>query len=239
MGTFQNALAVASELASQRRFSEFGKRSLGLVYERRLTLGLRRDLQVALSAPSAKIPISVRKLTAEDVPLLFPENQDSLSRRERVELATRRAHFSADIPQCYVAVDLRNGMPCYCQWLMGSDQNTRIQAFFPKSWFPVLQQDEALLENAYTLAAYRGKGIMSAAMALISERGLDIGCRSVITFVDSNNVPSLRGCRKAGFSPYIVRVERRSLFGAMALRHFSGLSPYADELASAGATLPS
>nr|WP_246603325.1 GNAT family N-acetyltransferase [Falsiroseomonas tokyonensis] len=103
---------------------------------------------------------------------------------------------------------------------MGPSQNAKIQSFFPAQWFPVLQENEALLENAYTPVAYRGNGIMSAAMALIAERAVDLGCRYVITFVERDNVPSLRGCRKSGFSPYLVRTENRFLLNLVKRRRF-------------------
>ena len=58
------------------------------------------------------------------------------------------------------------------------------------SGFPNLEPDEALLENAFTPVAYRGHGIMSAAMALIAERAADIGARNVLTFVGTDNIAS-------------------------------------------------
>lgn len=226
MTAIVNAIQVARELIAERRFAEIGKRCAGLIYERRTTFGLRRDLQVPLTLPKAKIPISIREFAASDVAALFPEHQATLTRKEKIELAVRRAHFEAAIPTCYVAVDQRDGSPCYFQWLMGPRQNDKIQSFFPKRWFPVLAPDVALLENAYTPVHYRGNGIMSAAMALIAERAADIGARYVITFVESNNVPSLRGCAKSGFSPYLVRDEARYLFNLARRRTFE---PFSDQ----------
>ena len=219
-----NAINVVRELIAERRFAEFGKRCAGLIYDRRTTFGLRRDLQIPLTPPKAKIPISIREIASSDVATLFPEDQTVLSRKETIELAVRRAHYEATIPTCYVAVDQRDGSPCYFQWLMGSQQNDKIQSFFPKRWFPILAPDAALLENAYTPVHYRGNGIMSAAMALIAERAADLGARYVITFVESNNVPSLRGCARSGFSPHLVRDETRYLFNLARRRTFTPFS---------------
>ena len=117
-------------------------------------------------------------------------------------------------------MDGANGAPCYFQWLLGHRQNGFLQSHFPKNWFPVLQPDEALLENAYTPVAYRGKGIMSEAMAIIAEQGHEVGARYTITFVEEGNIPSLKGCANAGFSTYIVRTENNLLAGAMSNRSF-------------------
>lgn len=223
MLTIPNSVLVALELLRERKFSTFVKRCAGVIYERRTTYGLRRDLRVPFAAPKAKIPIAVREFRAADAATFFDTDRTVLDRKEKIELAVRYAHYQARIDRCYVAVDQRDGRPCYCQWLMGPDQNAKIQAFFPRTWFPVLNRDEALLENAYTPAAYRGNGIMPSAMALIAERAADLGCRYVMTFVESDNVPSLRGCRKSGFAPDLLRTEHRLFLGSLRLRRFSRL----------------
>jgi RimJ/RimL family protein N-acetyltransferase len=78
--------------------------------------------------------------------------------------------------------------------------------------YPLLQPDEALLEGAFTPQAYRGLGIMGAAMSLVAQRAADHGARWVITFVDEQNAASFKGCVRAGFSPYLRRCERFRLF---------------------------
>lgn len=220
MLAIRNAAGVARELWAERRFAEMARRGAGLLYATRVTIGLRRDLGVPCPVPSAKIPIEVRPLRDADLPHLFPEDRSGLSRKERLELDTRRFYLRAGIPTCWVALDGRTGTPCYMQWLMGASHNRLIQETFPPRWFPELAPDEALLENAYTPAAYRGQGIMSCAMALIAERAAGIGAARVITFVENANVPSLRGCAKAGFSPHLARVERRALLDTIRLRRF-------------------
>ncbi len=220
MGQFTNALAVASELARQGRFQDFAKRSFGLIYRERRTFGLRRDLDVPVQHRKAKIAITVRPLVDDDVPLLFPDVSARIPRKEKVELDTRRAMFDAGVTQCYVAVD-ESGTPCYFQWRLDHRQNPFLQSRFPRNWFPILRDDEYLLENAYTPVAYRGKGIMSEAMAIIAETGRAADARYAITFVDTENVPSLKACASAGFRPDLVRHERSYFAGAVCRRHFA------------------
>jgi hypothetical protein len=78
--------------------------------------------------------------------------------------------------------------------------------------FPVLADDEALLEGAYTPDEFRGKGIMSGAMARIAEHGVALGARTVLTFVAEGNIGSLKGCKNAGFSPTLRRHTTFRLF---------------------------
>ena len=172
--------------------------------------GLRRDLTVPITTPSAKIPVSVRPLLPSDIPLLLPENNDHLEPHERVQIAWR-VSFLAKAPKgCFVAVDERTGKPCYMQWLFSSSQNPLIRKL---GGFPDLEPDEALLENAFTPVEYRGLRIMSAAMALIAERAADFGARYVLTFVGDDNIPSLKGCARAGFHPHLLNKRVRHLYG--------------------------
>ncbi len=206
-------------LLREGRFSEVGQRVASRLHEEWLSYGLRRDLAVPHHTPKAGIPISIREFRMTDIPHLFPEGTSRLPRAEQRVMAARLAHVVEDIPTCYVAVDIRNDIPCFVQWLMGAEQNDKIQRFF-KGRFPRLRNDEALLENAYTPPAYRGKGIMPAAMAMIAERAHEMRCRYVITFVARENVPSLKGCTKAGFLPYLIRHDTRILFHLFKRRRF-------------------
>lgn len=224
MGKISNAWATASELASEGRFQEIARRSIELAYRERRALGLRRDLRIPIPHRTARIPITVRPLAGDDIPFLFPRGTERPARREKVELATRRAMLDAGVPQCFVAVDA-DGTPCYFQWRLDHRQNRFLQSHFPRRWFPVLREDEILLENAYTPVAFRGKGIMSEAMAIIAETGEDVGARAAITFVEVDNPPSLKACANAGFAPYTLRRERSWLAGALAHRRFEDFEP--------------
>ncbi len=219
---FPHQVDQALYLIRERRYGEIGKRVASRLYEEWLSYGLQRDLSIAFEPPKARIPISIRELCDTDIPRLFPEDTSALPREEQLEIAARRAHLSENIPTCYVAVDLRKDTPCYAQWLMGPQHNDKIQRFF-NGRFPLLRPDEALLENAYTPVEYRGKGIMPTAMAMIAERAIEMGCRYVLTFVARENVPSLKGCSKAGFCPYLVRHDTRIFFHIFKRRRFSRL----------------
>jgi RimJ/RimL family protein N-acetyltransferase len=97
------------------------------------------------------------------------------------------------------------------QWVVAASENYRLKEI-AGNLYPPLQPDEALLEGAFTPEAYRGLGIMGAAMALVAQRAANHGARWVITFVDEQNAASFKGCVRAGFSPYLRRRERFRVF---------------------------
>lgn len=207
-----------------RRIAAFLKRvegrlKLGLA-KRTVRYGLRRDLTVPIERPSAKIPISVREMRQEDLAILLPSDTSAFSEQDRLEVVWRK-RFAEDVgSNGYVAIDERDGSPCYMQWLLAPSQNEIIGRL---GGFPLLEKGEALLENAYTPPTHRGLGIMSAAMALIAERGGDVDARYVITLVGEDNIASLKGCRRAGFAPYMLHIRHDYLFGIIRRHRFEPL----------------
>ncbi|MAO64135.1 MAG: hypothetical protein CL666_03980 [Balneola sp.] len=184
--------------------NEFKKR----IYSRSVSIGLQRDLNDEYQAPSAKIDIQVRKLRKEDVAeLLDPTSDPTINPRI---IANQLSMVNANIPTCFVAVTT-DDKPCYMQWLIGNDKNQDIEKHF-KGVFPALKKSEALLEGAYSNPAYRGLRIMPMAMALIAEKATEINARWVNTFVDVTNIPSLKGCQRSGFKPYLIRKDHWFLF---------------------------
>jgi RimJ/RimL family protein N-acetyltransferase len=213
----------ASDLAerlAQLQIRIIGRLRLGLHFES-TRFGLCRDLERPLQRPTAKIPISVRPLIEEDLPALLAVDDTMADPRDRYETAWRRAFAARRLKGGYVAVDQRDGTPCYVQWLFGSVDNDFVSKL---GGFPKLAVDEALLENAFTPARYRGMGIMSAAMALIAERADDIGARHVLTFVEQDNIASLKGCQRAGFFPDLLHRQVRLGFGVFRRDSFSKLA---------------
>ena len=79
-------------------------------------------------------------------------------------------------------------------------------------------------ENAYTPPAYRGLGVMPAAMARIAERASDFGARKVMTFVATDNIASLKGCQRAGFHPHLLHQRARFGFGLVTRDRFETLA---------------
>ena len=197
-----------------------GRLRLGLHFES-TRLGLCRDLERPFQKPSAKIAISVRPLIDADLPALLAVDDTITDPRDRYETAWRRAFAARRLKGGYVAVDQRDGTPCYVQWLFGSVDNDFVSKL---GGFPKLAVDEALLENAFTPARYRGMGIMSAAMALIAERADDIGARHVLTFVEQDNIASLKGCQRSGFFPDLLHRQVRLGFGVFRRDSFSKLA---------------
>jgi GNAT superfamily N-acetyltransferase len=167
----------------------------------------------------ARVPLSLRPFALEDLTWLFPADEAS-GADERADIAwrLRMVERGALVSHCFVAVDESSGRPCHVQWITEAGYDAAIRR---GGALPVLGPDQAMLENAYTPPRYRGMGVMAAVTAMMAERAGDVGARSVVAFVDEDNVASLKGAFRAGFRPYTVRVRRQYAFGLIRTARFS------------------
>jgi hypothetical protein len=182
---------------------------------------LRRDLTVPYSSPQANIPIQIRPFKSDDLDYLLGHGQ--VKQTDPMLDNNQRSLAGSGLTQGYVAVT-SNGHPCYMQWLIGPNQNDRLQSFY-KGIFPPLADDEALLEGAFMQPNYTGLRIMPAAMSMITEKAIETGNRWVITYVDITNIPSLKGCHRSGYSPSRIRTDQWRFF-----RRTTGFSDIPSEL---------
>jgi len=175
---------------------ELGKR----LYANDASIILRRDLSKPHVTPAISSNVRIRPLEQRDIPAIIKERP------------LRLPTLNARIPTCYVAVTADDSI-CYMQWLVGARDTDKLRPFFKlrplsKGTLYPLASDEMLLEFAYTFEKFRGQGIMSHAMSRIAEKALEHGARSVITFVQQDNIASLKGCERAGFVRDTIRHER-------------------------------
>ena len=200
------------------------ERGMNAVVLRRTSYGLRRHLHTSCLPPTTKLPLMVRELNHSDTPLILPYHLAASDRREGQQINQRRKLLAQNIPTPFVAIDQSSSRPCFIQWAFDSSHNDFITHFF-KGRFPRLKQGEVLLENAYTHPHYRGQGVMPVAMSLIADIIAARGAREVMTFVETTNIPSLKGCTRAGFQPFMIRKDLSLCGGIKRYRTFNPIPP--------------
>ncbi|MDD5531728.1 MAG: hypothetical protein PHC52_02930, partial [Syntrophales bacterium] len=168
-------------------------------------IGLRRDLAAPCQTGPARISVWIRPARPHDIAQIHVRNRGMTADALKDHL---RRHYlvQTGIPTCYVALT-NNGIPCYLQWLIGPDENGKVQKYF-KGGFPPLGPDEMLLEGAFTAPAYRGLGITAYSMAKVAEKAQEFGARRVITYINHGDLSTLNSCKEAGFIPFTIRTAK-------------------------------
>lgn len=170
-------------------------------------LGLRCDLEHVRAPGEPAVEVVMRPRS--DSFLGFAQELNDARGATWLEVYVRQRMLRSGVRTLYVAADDAD-RPIYAQWLVRPPDLATLDRFSPGR-YPRLADDEALVEGAYTFARFRGMGVMSSGMVQLVEMARESGARSVITFVAEDNVPSLRGCARIGFSLDHLRVNRRRL----------------------------
>lgn len=157
---------------------------------------LKLDTTKPIKKVRAFVDISLRILKQEDN-VFFKEDDDNIA-------------LINQLKDGYVAVT-KDGNPCFRVWVMDSSQNAKIQQFF-KSSYPILKQDEVLMESAFAIPKYRGLGVMPLAVSEIATLFKSKGKNTIITIAPTDNINSIKALYYLGFKPQGIRTERFFMF---------------------------
>ena len=173
-------------------------------------VGVRRDARIPFPAPRAAIPITVRPLEPGDDLSLLEIDEPGLHGNVAFERLAVSRLLRSGISTCFVAIG-PDGRPCHLLWLITARENPRLRVEFG-DLFPALEPDQAMIEGAYTPERFQRLGVMTEATARVASRAAELGARWVIGFTDEANHASLKATKRAGFTPYLRRVESWRLF---------------------------
>ncbi|MBV9279937.1 MAG: hypothetical protein JOZ41_07640 [Chloroflexi bacterium] len=173
-------------------------------------LVLRCDLAVPCEIPPTAVPVTVRPLRPADTAILLDPKRPGVDAKGVSDRLHQRRLLEVGLATCYVA-QTADGHPCYMTWLVPPEENATIRAYFDDAVLP-LGAGEMLMEGVFTLEAYRRRRVMEAAGVQIRALAAEAGARWIVAYVDRENVASLRGFRRNGYVPALVRRERWRLF---------------------------
>ena len=177
----------------------------------KLFFGLRCDLEKLPPAPKAKMAVEMDPLDLKAFHG-FEAEYAMVTGHDAVEVYARERLREAGVSGAHLTVG-PNGEPAFVHWLIMPPTQEELHRFQPGR-YRKLGPQEALVEGAYTFTAFRGKGLMIEGMAQLLVKAREAGMKTAWTYVALENIPSLRGCARAGFVPDHLRHNRRRL-GAM------------------------
>jgi GNAT superfamily N-acetyltransferase len=189
-----------------RGHCKFAAKELGRhLWKKHTVYGVMRDVSVPWRLnKNPPFRLNLRRIENEDVSELFRVSS-RLNAEGVAERLKRYFLYTADIDTCYVAVDENNRL-YHVHWLIDASQNNKLLDYF-SGGFPVLKDDEMLLEGGFTPEAYRGKSLMSWTMATLAEKAREMGFAKAIGFIRADNIPSLKASIAAGYKPYCIRID--------------------------------
>ncbi len=180
------------------------------IYLKDLHYGLKRSLEGDIPTLPSKLDYDLHRASpqemAEVFPLLSLDNPHSI-----MEWVYRKVFYDQGLVNCYLARVKGTNDPCYLQWMVSSAEMSQVKAALRQA-YPPINQDEVMLEHAYTFTKYRGQGLMASVMVKLAALAQTQGYREIITYVGKDNLASLKGCEKAGFRKFRLWQESHLFF---------------------------
>jgi len=163
--------------------------------------------------PAARFPCHTVRASAEDVKELFDQMHDE-SNASKYQLLVRKWYHERGLGTPYVQKTLDTNEVCCIRWMVTAHDIAK--AGFGNR-FPVLGEDEVMLENVYTLERFRNKSVQTSSKArdILSEMGF----KKIKGFVAEDNIPELRFLKgresrvfeKVEERHFLFRVSRKTL----------------------------
>ena len=154
--------------------------------------------------------LKTKQLSAEKLVTALSDTEERTV-GECLYFERRKRLVKYKIGKCYVSFDEAR-IPCHFQWIFDYKDNGKLAEHFHGE-FPYIAPDEFILEHALTLPSHRGKKIHDRAHGnIIALEERNPGIRQCMTFINPQNVPTMRTARKLGFVPMMRRKERWFFF---------------------------
>lgn len=191
-GSLSKKIALVINLIKEGKLKSILNKIAVRFYSEQVSIGFKIDLSEDLKRPRTLIPITVRPWKEEDTEYFSMDDSNN--------------GLINQLKTCYTITN-KEGIPCFRCWAIDASQNEKLRNIWGDT-FPVLNEDEVLLESGYTIPKFRGMGIHPAAMILVPEKCKEFGAKFSISFVYVEAINSLRTFRYTGYTPYLLRKEK-------------------------------
>jgi hypothetical protein len=183
--------------------------SAALLYSDSASVVIRKDLRT--EAAPRRSSAQIRPASASDVLALVAGQPDDDADADELWERRLRRHVMSTIgaDRCRVA-DGAKGQPAFMQYLFTAQDNDDLQSHF-SGLFPLLAQDEAMVEFLYVTPDERTPGFVVSCLVQVAEEARQRGAMSVISFIDPGNKGALFVNHLAGFQAHAVRRQKRRL----------------------------
>jgi L-amino acid N-acyltransferase YncA len=171
------------------------------IYSRALWIGMEKNMEGnAKALAECKIEYYLRQASEEDMKEAFQKVKTE-SKESAYKLLYRKYLYECGCGNWYIARTADTDEPCFLQSVIRPEDNKLLDEGFG-NWFPRLNEDEILLEGAYTFENYRGNRLCHAVASDIIEIYREKGFKRMIAYYNNDNAASLKAGEKTGFTKF-------------------------------------
>lgn len=187
------------------------KELLRRLYSNETFYGFHFDLTKTIAVKIPDIPVSIRKLKRNDIPIFFNFRTQDYTKLKELRIALECLLFiQSGIPTCYIGTT-EDEYPCVLCWLLEPVNNADIQSFF-QNGLQLLKTHEVLCEYVFTHPRFREHRMMEWITEKLFVIAAEKGYHLAIAFVHEKNTVSFNAALKIGWRPFLVKKVHWFLF---------------------------
>jgi L-amino acid N-acyltransferase YncA len=172
------------------------------LYSRDVQIGLEKNLEEDSTLPPANTNIKYYLRTATEADMDEAFQQTDTESKESVQiLMYMKWLYECGFRNWYIARTADTNEVCFMDSVILPEDNPLIEKSF-KTWFPILKDDEVLLEGAYAFEKFRGKGLTTCAHVEMLDIFRKKGFKRMLVYIKKDNLPSFKLIGKVGFTKF-------------------------------------
>ena len=179
------------------------------IYSNEIFYCLHFDLSQNVIIPELPVALTIKKLQMDDFFKIIHLNKGTTSDELKGHIERTKLFYS-EIPTCYAAYS-DDVNPCAFCWLIRYYENDKIKKYF-KGNILDLKSDEVLCEYIYIHHNYRSLDLMAYLTYKLFEIAAQNGAKRAIAYVKDSNKRSLKGCKRIGWKPFLIKEVKFRFF---------------------------
>ena len=206
-GQMRYATQLLKFVGPKAFFEQLGRQ----IYSNHVQIGVRKDFEdITRVEGESPTKYYFRLATEKDMEDVFSKIKGESKENAKL-LLERKWLYDSGLRKWYVARTVEDDDPCFIQGVVHPEENDYMDKHL-KGWFPILRDDEILLEGAYAFQKYRGGKLCHMIATDIWMMYKEKGYKRMITYIKSNNEASLRASAKTGFVRFEEFPVRKFMF---------------------------
>jgi len=168
----------------------------------------RSTANINLDATTVQAKLKLSPICENDIDEIL-RSQAECDVSDKKQILSRMLFLKSGFENCHV-IRIKNKI-AYMQWIIYPTENGIIKERYGNKFYP-LNDEQVMIENAFTFPPYRGLGYLQSGTLQLLDLARAKGFRSSVCYIRKDNINSLREFTKMGFQITKLVTEYK-LFG--------------------------
>jgi RimJ/RimL family protein N-acetyltransferase len=205
--TIRNAILMLKEVGLKAFLGKLWRQ----IYCKDIQIGMELNLEGYIPPPvTCKINYNLTVASKADMKKAFA-NMKTESKESREILLYMKWLYECGFRNWFIARTVDTSEICFLMSAIRPEDNQLLKRGF-QNWFPIVKENEVIIEAAYAFDKYRGQGLTTSAHIDILDFYKAKGIKRSSLYIKRDNLPSFKTAEKIGYRKFEEVPMRKILF---------------------------